>query len=353
MFGQANNSSRLEGLDLARFIAFVGMVIVNFNTVMVSVGHEGGDFSGIATALQGRAAATFVVLAGLGLGLGAARGHWNQTLTITLKRAGFLLILGLLNLLIFDADIIHYYAFYFLCGTFFLRASNRSIFLSIVALVTGSVILVLFLEYDTGWDWQTYTYHDLWTLKGFARNLIFNGWHPLVPWLAFFLLGILLSRLRLDDRTVQLQLLVFGSLVFGATSFASYGLMAAIATIDAEAVVLFSTEPMPPAPLYMLAGGSAASMLIGLCLLLEPQMKSSGVLHIFTTPGRQTLTLYAGHIIVGMGILEFLDMLGGQNAQTALVAAGLFSLVTVAYALLWARFFRRGPLESLMRNVTG
>lgn len=63
-------SNRLEGLDLARYVAFVGMVIVNFK---IAMGAEGGEglLNLLTTALEGRAAATFVVLAGIGLGLAA------------------------------------------------------------------------------------------------------------------------------------------------------------------------------------------------------------------------------------------------------------------------------------------
>ena len=63
---------------------------------------------------EGKAAATFVTLAGLGLGL-AARKYWGQEFVITiLKRALFLMVIGFLNVTMFTADIIHYYDFYFL-----------------------------------------------------------------------------------------------------------------------------------------------------------------------------------------------------------------------------------------------
>ena len=59
-------TGRLEGLDLARFFAFVGMVIVNFTIVMGAegMGAEGGEgpLAWFTLALEGRAAATFVVL---------------------------------------------------------------------------------------------------------------------------------------------------------------------------------------------------------------------------------------------------------------------------------------------------
>ena len=99
---------RLEGLDLARYIALIGMVIVNFDVVMVGIETTGSPR--LTELLQGRAAATFVVVAGLGFGLGAQRVDFSETVGMTIRRAAFLLLLGVVNMSIFPADIIHYYA---------------------------------------------------------------------------------------------------------------------------------------------------------------------------------------------------------------------------------------------------
>ena len=110
-------AQRLDGLDLARYIAFVGMVIVNFKIAM-GADDSAGFAATISGLFEGRASATFVVLAGIGLGLAAQRSAYSATLKVTLKRALFLLIIGLLNMTIFEADILHYYAIYFVIAVF-------------------------------------------------------------------------------------------------------------------------------------------------------------------------------------------------------------------------------------------
>lgn len=49
--------------------------------------------------------------------------------------------------------------------------------------------------------------------------------------------------------------------------------------------------------------------------------------------------------------------LEGRAAATfvviAVTAAVLFCVVATIYSLLWARWFRRGPLETLMRIMAG
>jgi uncharacterized membrane protein YeiB len=347
------STQRLHGLDLARYLALIGMVIVNFNVVMVPTLKGTKTSLDSSYLLQGRAAATFVVLAGIGLGLSAARKPWRNTMAITVRRAAFLLVIGLLNMTIFGADIIHYYAFYFLFAVCFLQMRSRNIVAVMALLVFGFVGLILTFEYNTGWNWATFAYTDIWTPRGFFRSLFFNGWHPIVPWLAFVLLGLLISRLRLSERRVQIRLFSIGVVNFALAELTSIGLMSVVDSPDPEADLLFSTTPIPPFPLYMIAGSSAACAVIDLCLLLEPWLDRTGMLGLFTPAGRQTLTLYIAHILIGMGTLEAIGLLGNSTPANALWAAFGFCILATLFAAIWTRYFERGLIESLMRKVAG
>lgn len=344
-------TNRLEGLDLARFIAFVGMVIVNFKIAMGA--EDGTGFAAaLGLALEGRAAATFVVLAGIGLGLAAQRGL-DRTFWLTLKRALFLLALGLLNMTVFDADILHYYAFYFLFGAFLLGLNSRALWSAIIGLNLLFTLMILTLNYDAGWDWESYVYSGFWSPVGFVRNLFFNGWHPVIPWLGFLLFGIILSRVDLTRRGVQTRLMVGGALALVGAQILSRVLTPVMAALDPELAELVSTAPVPPMPLYTVAGIGAASLVTGLCLRLTPLCQRIGVLALLTPAGRQTLTLYIGHILIGMGVLETLGMLENQTSEQALIAALIFCGLAVIYAYLWSLKFKRGPVEALMRKVAG
>ncbi len=342
---------RLEGLDLARYLAFVGMVIVNFQIAMGA--ESGAGFLHIITAgLQGRAAATFVVLAGIGLGLAHARAG-GALHSVTIKRAVFLLVIGLMNMTIFDADILHYYAFYFFFGVLLLPLGSKALIGIIAGLNLAFVIMILALNFDAGWNWGDYSYSGFWTPIGFVRNLFFNGWHPVIPWLGFFLFGILLSRLPLGKTHVQTILIVGGAVVFGFAEGANSFLTGKVVLIDPALADLTSTAPVPPMPLYTLAGGGAACFIVGLCLILSDRLGKIGVLSVVAPAGRQTLTLYIAHILVGMVTLDLLGMLGGQTVGQAFVAALVFCAFSTIYALIWARWFPRGPVEALMRKLAG
>ena len=155
-----HGSERLIGLDAARYFAFVGMVLVNFDVVMsMSYGVQSNwEFANqVIGQLQGRASATFVVLAGIGLGLSSFKRE-SQTVNVTIKRAIFLLILGLLNMSIFEGDILHYYAFYFLFGAFLLPFSNRVLVATIGLLNIAFLVMMLSIDYESGWNFEELTY---------------------------------------------------------------------------------------------------------------------------------------------------------------------------------------------------
>ncbi len=313
-----------------------------------------------AGGLEGRAAASFVVLAGIGLGLAAARADYTATLGgVTTKRALFLLVAGgLLNMLIFDADILHYYAFYFFFGVLLLPLRGPALVAVILGLNALAVTLLLTLDFEAGWDFSTYSYPEFWTPVGFVRNLFFNGWHPVIPWLGFLLLGILLARLPLDQPPrVQGGAMMVVGLVAIATAEGGLaaGLRAAFGgDLDPDLAEVLTTGAVPATPLYTLAGSGFAACLIGACLWLANRPVMAPVLGVVTPAGRQALTLYLAHILVGgMVTLEALGLLGGQSIGTALSAAGLFCLASLLYAWAWSRKFKRGPVEALMRRLAG
>ena len=87
---------------------------------------------------------------------------------------------GLLYWPIWRADILHYYGAYLAIGALLLGVPGRRLWALAGGLVLAfAVLLVLGLDYADGWDFETLTYHGFWTPRGFARNLLYNGFHPM------------------------------------------------------------------------------------------------------------------------------------------------------------------------------
>lgn len=328
--------ARLDGLDVARFLAFIGMVIVNFGVVMAA---EGPLFD----ALAGKAAATFVILAGIGIGLSRiAPGD-------LMRRAAFLFVIGMVNALIFPADIIHFYAVYFVFAALVLRASARALFGMAGLIILAGAGFILLLDYDAGWDWQTLDYAGFWTVSGFLRNLIFNGWHPVFPWLAFLLVGMGVARMDLGRGAVQARLCGLGLGLALAAAAASRGVIGLSG--DPEIALIAGLGPIPPMPIYMVMGIGSGLAVIGGVLWLSPRL--APVTALLAQPGRQSLTLYVAHIVLGMGAMEAMGLIGAGDGRQALIWAFGFCVIAAIYAHIWARIIGRGPLEALMRRLTG
>ena len=77
-----------------------------------------------------------------------------------------------------------------------------------MALGACSFWLLTTYDYSQGWEWNTLLYRDIWTLSGALRNLLFNGFHPVFPWLAFLLIGMAFGRMALHQRNVQLAMML-------------------------------------------------------------------------------------------------------------------------------------------------
>jgi uncharacterized membrane protein YeiB len=343
--------ARILGIDLARFFALAGMILVNFNLVMIANIEQTPIWISI---FEGKAAATFVVLAGLGVGLSAKKGWSTSHTNQMLKRAAFLLVIGTLNMLIFPADILHYYAFYFALGTLVIPLGTGKQLLVACAIAVAFPLAYLAFDYGQNWNFETFEYANLLAPQNYLLNLVFNGWHPILPWFAFFCVGLVISKLDLSSKRIAAWLVGAGTLGLVFIPFASHWLFdMSFATFGQDIADLFTTSPIPPGPLYVLTGVSAALATIGLCLLLPNNLLDAPVLRALRLTGTHTLTHYLAHIFIGMGIIEAAGWLGASSAQHVTVVSLVYILAAITSSALWSKHFKQGPLEIVMRKITG
>jgi len=353
-------AERIVGLDVARALSVIGMVLVNFKIVMGASGSGPDWLIGAVGLLEGRAAATFVMLAGIGLSLMTARardGGFPALLEkhrITLfKRAAFLFIVGALYTPIWPADILHFYGIYIAIAACLLTMSTRSLTFVTAGLTAAFPLLMMVFNYEANWNWETLAYADLWSFNGAIRHLFFNGFHPVIPWLGFLLTGLAIGRLDLKNPTVRTRLLLAGALTAVIAELAGRLLPGLLALEGTELAELFGTSPMPPLPLYMLAAGGTATVIITLSIALAERFYRAAWLTPFVRAGQLALTLYVAHVIIGMGALEALGMLENQTLAVSVAAALTFCLAGFIFAYLWLNKFKRGPVEMLMRKLAG
>jgi hypothetical protein len=138
-----------------------------------------------------------------------------------------------------SGDILHFYGLYLLLGSLIVGLRSRwLILLGAATLITG-LFLQYHFDFQEGWRGYEYISTEFWSLKGALRNLFFNGWHPFLPWFAFLLIGMLLMRLNIQRRGVQVALILVGAVVFVVAEEAA---PVAQATVDSQIASAYSQE---------------------------------------------------------------------------------------------------------------
>jgi uncharacterized protein len=354
---------RLIGVDVARALAVIGMIIVNFKVVF---GADGLPWlKSVASIFDGKAAATFVVLAGVGLALltnDAIKNKDHAKLKIArvriVKRALFLFILGTSYITIWPADILHFYGLYMVIIIFLLGFKENAILISGVCLILVYPILMTFLNYEAGWNFNTLDYHGFWTLKGFMRNLFFNGFHPVAPWTAFMLFGYWFGKQNLHNDKFVKKTFWMSTIIFISIQVVSYLSISILSEGNQESAneltEIFGTDPMPPLPVYMFNGIAIAFAIISACILIAKKFENSFIIDALNKTGQLALTFYVAHVIIGMGIIELINpyKIGNYSIEFSVSYAVIFSLLCILFAVVWRKYKKSGPLEWLMRKLT-
>jgi uncharacterized protein len=354
---------RVTGFDLARALAIFGMVIVNFK---IAMNAEAGNlllmsFTGL---FEGRASALFVILAGVGVTFLTNKARESCDGAVVLKnrlsliKRGLLLIaIGLVYTPIWEADILHFYGFYFLIAAGIFTVSNKAlIFISAIIMLIFPV-LMLFLNYEQNWNWSTLTYEKFWSFDGMIRHILFNGFHPVFPWAAFLIFGMWLGRQDLSQSLIRNKLLAWSLITLLVTECSFYLIRATIGGGSAlemtyeEVIFLFSTSIIPPLPQYIISAGSSAVVVLVACLYFSERFSESNINKWLYKTGQLSLTLYVAHVIIGMGLLEAIGRLENQTINFSLLSALTFCICGIVFSVVWLKFFKTGPLEWIFRKV--
>lgn len=355
---------RIIGIDIARALAVIGMIVVNFKIVL---GENGLSWvKTLASAFDGKAAATFVVLAGVGLALmtnSALRNNDSQKLQTAririAKRALFLFIVGLSYIVIWPADILHFYGIYMLAILLLISSNEKTILISAIALILIYPFILGFLDYEIGWDFETLHYHDFWTFNGFFRNLLINGFHPVIPWTSFMLFGYWFGKQDLrNDRFIKKAFWV-SSIAFVAIQILSHLSIAFLSKGNAQTAgelsQIIGTNPMPPLPIYMFNGIAISISIISACIIIGKRFSTNKILLALNKTGQLALTFYVAHVIVGMGIIEAIspEKMGNYPIEFSVGYALVFSLLCVLFASFWLKNRENGPIEWIMKKIIG
>jgi hypothetical protein len=331
--------SRLRGIDMARCVAIIGMVMVHIGPQDLT----GGGFVGAAyRSSHGRSAILFIVLAGIGVSLlsgWSARGAGSDagdlrpntprpgTTARLWWRALILLPAGLMlqSLPTNVAVILQYYA---------VAASSATL---------GPVVLVWLQQTaPTLFQPGVPEWNDV---ARIARDILVTGYYPVIVWTAPLSIGIWLGRRGLRDVDIAGQLLVGGASAAAAGFLLSDALVGAFGTAasDADWRQLAMIEPHNEMPLWVLTATGIAVAIVGCCLLLAHALPR--VVWPLTAFGQLAFSVYVLHILV-LGVQP--EWLVRDDFIPAWISVARFTVISVALATAYRAMASRGPFELLL-----
>lgn len=359
-------ANRIAGYDLARALALLGMIFVNFRYQMQADEYGAPWLLKVANLIDGRPAVTFVILAGTGLSLLNASSRkttgfhpLQKPCSVILKRSAFLFIIGLLFTRIWHADILHFYGFYFAAAIFLVNSPGRILLIISLGLLAATFLLSLEFNFITAPKIESVWDPNFWTQKGFLEDLFVTGCYPVFPWMVYFLIGMWLGRQNLSDTRLQkriLQVAVLGLVLSEAFArLVSHVLISESSLEKIPLIVLFlDTDPFSSSLLAIFSAGGTALVVIVVCIIVAEKAGRSKWMTPFLATARMTLTLYLAHIGICQLFLILIDRYDMEQPLVfAWLCAAVFCIMTLGFANLWISRYGQGPFEKMMRWVSG
>jgi uncharacterized membrane protein YeiB len=340
-------TSRLGGIDMARGVAIVGMV-------MVHIGPQdapGGGLLGAAyRSSHGRASILFIVLAGIGVSLltGGPSGTRLTDATARLWwRAVVLLPIGLAlqSLPVNVAVILQYYAVYYVIASGLMRLGDRTVLAVAAGSATlGPVVLIWLHQVAPAW-FQTGVprWHDA---ARIIRDILVTGYYPAIVWTAPLAIGIWIGRRDLRDTRAAGLLLAGGALAAAIGFVLSDALVAALgpASQEGDWRQLATIEPHNEMPLWVLTSTGIATAIVGCCLHLARRLPR--VVWPAVAFGQLAFSVYILHVLVLAWQPEWLLR---EEVVPAWLSVARFAVVSIALATAYRAVASRGPFEQLLR----
>ena len=337
----------IRGIDLARGLALAAMCTQH---VFIE-GPDGGTSTGWVAWLfresAGRASVVFFVLSGVSLALITAGGSRSAD-PRALRRRGIALVgVGLaLAGTVWEASILQHYGVAFLVAPWLAGASRRALAaVTAAGLLGGPVALLAVPNLDDGVRGAADgTLVD--PIVETAWDILAVGHYPMVLWIGFFTLGVLLGRLDLRHRAVVGRLVAGGAAVAVIAGLV-VGLLGGPAA-EGWRQLLETAGHSGMAGWTVQTGGIAVALIAAAIALPEAATDRLGPL---VATGSMSLTAYLLHIVLVVGVFELgIAPLGwsvGSQEASFFALVGLMVLSCVGFA----RWNRVGPAERIMKRV--
>jgi len=337
-----SGDGRIEGLDLARGMAVLGMLAAHLAEIPDVAWSDPQTWGGL---VHGRSSILFATLAGVSIGLmtGGTRPLAGDMLRRARQRlavrAGLLWLIGvaLIATRVPVYVILPAYAILFLLALPFLTLRAGPLWCIVGALTLVTPFLYVWVSGLEMWNGSS------------GRILAWAiGWpYPFVVWIVFVLAGLAVARAGISRWGVQVALVTAGS----GSAIIGYGL-GELAPPSEWLAPVWTAQPHTSGVLEVIGSGGFALGLLGVCLL-ACRTPARWVVVPLRAVGSMPLTAYVGQLVVWAVVASLaLDDVSDLTGMRELHPLAPFAIVTTVACTVWALMVGRGPLEWATDRVT-
>jgi uncharacterized membrane protein YeiB len=300
----------------------------------------------------------------MGLSLMTSRSDYTDAekkylRSIVIKRSWFLFAIGLVLYNWWPGDILHFYGGYMHIAAFLIFIDKKYFLVGGCIAIIVFHLLLLLIPIETGWNFIKFQPVDFWTISGFIRNTLYNGWNSIFPWIAYFFLGMWLGRLDWDQAYIRKRIFITALTVFVLLQILRF--FARSNYFDDRTTQYVMSEYFPPYLPFMMITGSFALMVIVLLIFIGKICAGYPIIQYLAATGKLTLSHYIIHLTLGMVLLSaisgkpYTGNLATGHALSPIyiiIYSVIFFAVSIMFSVLWLKWFRNGPFETVMRRLS-
>lgn len=357
------------GIDVGRAVALIGVVVMNYHGMMNYRGQiwqPSGLFertfdisTGIFTT---RFAATFVVIAGIAASFltrptpaSQPQHSVSSSRMRMLRRSLVLLASGYVLNKAWPGTIIFFYGAYFICAAFVFHLGTRLLSAITVLIAGGGVGIAVWrrMRFQDGDATNWMDPANLDSVGDFLLRVFIGYTHPVLPWMAFFTLGILLGRVWNVVITHPRGLIAICSLTVVMSYVAATGAQIFQWRDNAVIYALTSMQPSERGLLYFMSTAGIAVLAVLGINWIATRYQSVSIIRHLQRAGQMTLTLYLLHVLFYYVVVDWSGLVTSDGLITALLVAGLYWLGAITVASWWHHRLGQGPAERIYRLLGG
>lgn len=361
-----SGAPRLVALDVVRAVALIGVVAMNYVGALVTPGRDRGFwgrvFDPYTGTLSTRFAATFVLVAGVGITLLTDRARRDgdseeiRRVRLRLARRGLLLYLvGYVLDFTWPGTILFFYGAYFLIATVLFQLATRWL----VVIGAGAGVIASAVGTWAAWkrdrfepvDWLGFDRIE--SIQDLVVRTFLDHTHPVLPWIAFLCAGMIIGRHLSTLSAWRRKVMTFAT----ATVIVIYVVSSVLDTTSSRDGVIVhhvtSLQTYDRGLLYLVSTLAIAIVsFLMIAMIAERWPATSFIVHL-QRAGQLSLSLYLLHVLVFTIAVDWFGWIGGESLSTALWFAAGFWAVGIAVASWWHHRIGRGPAEIVYRAFGG